>query len=106
TQNPSRFEFKPETIEAGASSVDHSFVAVTADEKVDHLVRHLAEVDGLALVFVRTKRGADRLAKRLAQRDVPAAAMHGDMPQSRRERTLAQFRSGRVPTLIATEVAA
>jgi len=106
TQNPSRFEFAPDTIETGASSVDHSFVAVTADEKLDHLVRHLADAEGLSLVFVRTKRGADRLARRLSQRDVPAAAMHGDMQQSRRERTLAQFRSGRIPTLVATELAA
>jgi ATP-dependent RNA helicase RhlE len=106
TQNPSRFEFSPKTIETGASSVDHSFVAVTADDKLDHLVRHLAAADGLALVFVRTKRGADRLAKRLSARGVPAATMHGDLPQSRRERTLSQFRSGRVPTLVATELAA
>jgi len=106
TQNPSRFEFAPATLETGASSVDHSFVAVTADDKLDHLVSHLGDADGLALVFVRTKRGADRLAKRLSARDVPAAALHGDMQQSRRERTLAQFRSGRVPTLVATELAA
>ena len=81
-------------------------MAVTAEDKFDHLVSHLAEADGLTLVFVRTKRGADRLAKRLSARGVPAAAMHGDLQQSRRERTLAQFRSGRVPTLVATELAA
>jgi superfamily II DNA/RNA helicase len=105
TQDPSRFEFAPPTIEAGASSVDHFFVAVTADDKIDQLVQHLSEVEGLALVFVRTKRGADRLATRLQRRDVPAAAIHGDMPQYRRERTLERFRSGHVPTLVATELA-
>ena len=66
------------------SVVDHAFVAVTASDKLDVLVDHLEASDGLALVFVRTKRGADRLARRLSQRDVPAAAMHGDMVQSRR----------------------
>jgi ATP-dependent RNA helicase RhlE len=105
TQDPARFELVP-AAEAAPSIVDHSFVAVTADDKLDHLVRHLSDADGLALVFVRTKRGADRLAQRLSRRDVPAAAMHGDMPQSRRERTLERFRSGHVPTLVATELAA
>ncbi len=107
TQDPARFEFAPPAEEAGDSSVvDHSFVAVTSEDKIDRLVEHLSDAEGLALVFVRTKRGADRLAARLSQRDVRAAAMHGDMPQSRRERTLEQFRSGRVPTLVATELAA
>jgi ATP-dependent RNA helicase RhlE len=106
TQDPSRFEFASPEAGGGAASVDHSFVAVTSDDKVDRLVEHLSDAEGLALVFVRTKRGADRLAARLSQRDVRAAAMHGDMPQARRERTLEQFRSGRVPTLVATELAA
>jgi superfamily II DNA/RNA helicase len=55
---------------------------------------------------VRTKRGADRLAKRLAKRSVSAVAMHGDKTQGQRERALASFESGKVPTLIATDVAA
>jgi ATP-dependent RNA helicase RhlE len=107
TNQPCRFELGSPAVEADASNVvGHSFVAVTDDDKLDHLVRHLSEADGLSLVFVRTKRGADRLATRLSRRDVSAAAMHGDMLQSRRERTLAQFRSGQVPTLVATELAA
>src|SRR5206468_8846662 len=61
---------------------------------------------GLALVFVRTKRGADRLAKRLATRGTNAAAMHGDLPQRTRERVLRQFEAGEVRTLVATDVAA
>jgi ATP-dependent RNA helicase RhlE len=105
THDPARFEFAPREADA-AASVDHSFVAVTVDDKLDTLVRHLSDADGLALVFVRTKRGADRLATRLSRRDVPAAAMHGDMPQPRREQTLERFRSGHVPTLVATELAA
>ncbi len=106
THDPARFEVAHPQLDAGVSSVDHSFVAVTSHDKLDRLVEHLSDAEGLALVFVRTKRGADRLAARLSQRDVRAAAMHGDMPQSRRERTLEQFRSGRVPTLVATELAA
>jgi superfamily II DNA/RNA helicase len=57
-------------------------------------------------VFVRTKRGADRLVKRLAKRGVEAAAMHGDKSQSQRERALRRFHSGHVAALVATDVAA
>jgi superfamily II DNA/RNA helicase len=57
-------------------------------------------------VFVRTKRGADRLVKRLAGEGVRALAMHGDKTQGQRERALASFEAGRVDTLVATDVAA
>jgi|SRR5581483_2295966 len=106
THDACRFELAPPDADDEAEVVDHAFVPVTSAEKLDVLVEHLGGAEGLALVFVRTKRGADRLARRLSQRDVPAAAMHGDMPQARRERTLERFRSGRVPTLVATELAA
>jgi superfamily II DNA/RNA helicase len=86
--------------------VEHSFVPVTSDGKVDALIRELESERGLALVFVRTKRGADRLASTLARRDVKAQALHGDMLQGARERALARFRSGAVTTLVATDVAA
>jgi len=61
---------------------------------------------GRTLVFVRTKRGADRLVKRLAKRGVDAAAMHGDKSQSQREKALRRFHSGHVAALVATDVAA
>ena len=57
-------------------------------------------------MFVRTKRGADRLVKRLAGRGIEAVAMHGDKSQRQRERALAQFENGVVDTLVATDVAA
>ena len=61
----------------------------------------------LALVFVRTKRGADRLVKRLGREGVDAVAMHGDKSQGQRERALAQLRgAASVDTLVATDVAA
>src|ERR671920_1724928 len=56
--------------------------------------------------FVRTKRGADRLVKKLGAQNVHAVAMHGDKSQSQREKALARFESGRVDTLVATDVAA
>src|SRR3954447_5384547 len=105
TSNPSHFEAQlPEGEEQG--EVEHTFISVTADGKVDRLIEELEKDRDLALVFVRTKRGADRLARKLHQRDIPAGALHGDMSQGQRERALAKFRAGKVTTLIATDVAA
>jgi ATP-dependent RNA helicase RhlE len=59
-----------------------------------------------ALVFTRTKRGADRVTKRLAQSGIPAQAIHGNKGQSARERTLEGFREGSVRVLVATDIAA
>jgi len=61
---------------------------------------------GRTLVFVRTKRGADRLVKRLGAEALPAVAMHGNKSQSQRQKALARFESGDVTTLVATDVAA
>jgi len=105
TRNPSRFEADLAPAN-GDAAVDHAFVSVTAGDKLDRLVEVLGAERGLALVFVRTKRGADRLAKKLKERGVDAAAMHGDMTQRARERALERFRSGRTTTLVATDVAA
>ncbi len=105
TTNPSRFEAElPSQHSDGA--VEHEFVAVTAADKLDRLVELLEADRSLALVFVRTKRGADRLAQKLRGRGVEASAMHGDMTQSARERALERFRNGTVTTLVATDVAA
>ena len=57
-------------------------------------------------MFVRTKRGADRLVKRLHVHGVQAVAMHGNKSQRQREQALARFESGAVDTLVATDVAA
>jgi len=92
--------------ERSSGTVEHTFVPVTPERKLDTLVEHLAAERGLALVFVRTKHGADKLAKKLARLDVPAVAMHGNLSQNARERALARFESGRVSTLVATDVAA
>jgi len=84
----------------------HRFIPVTEHTKVDALVELLRTEPGLSLVFTRTKRGADRLAAKLHARGLSAAPMHGDLSQSQRERTLARFETGKVKTLVATDVAA
>jgi ATP-dependent RNA helicase RhlE len=105
TNSPSRFEAAlAEEQEPG--EIEHQFVSVTADTKVETLVKQINSSSGLTLVFVRTKRGADKLVQKLARHDVRAVAMHGDMSQGARERALSRFESGKVTTLVATDVAA
>ena len=65
------------------------------------VIRH-----GSTVVFCRTKRGADRLARQLTQAGVSVAAIHGDRSQAQREKALAAFSGGRVQALVATDVAA
>jgi ATP-dependent RNA helicase RhlE len=87
--------------------VEHRFVSVSHEGKVARLVTELNDSErGLTLVFVRTKRGADRLVKRLAASNVQAVAMHGDKSQAQREKALARFEAGVIDTLVATDVAA
>ena len=90
------------------ADIEHRFLHVGSQaDKLDHLVKQLGDAEGgSTLVFVRTKRGADRLAKRLRKHDLEAVAMHGDKSQGQRERALARFEAGEVDALIATDVAA
>jgi ATP-dependent RNA helicase RhlE len=85
---------------------EHRFIPVEEHHKVDKLVATLEEERGLTLVFVRTKRGADRLQRKLGARGIPALAMHGDLTQTARQRALNKFSSGGIDVLIATDVAA
>ena len=105
TDAPARFENGREQ-DVEDSVVEHDFVPVTAADKIDRLVDLLKAEPGLSLVFVRTKRGADRLAQKLQRRNIDVVAMHGDLSQSQRERALERFRTGKVSTLVATDVAA
>ena len=105
TRSPERHAVQTDgkTIE----EVDHRFIPVSAHGKVEALVELLQSEDrGLTLVFVRTKRGADRLASKLKVRGIRAEALHGDLPQRARERALRRFDTGAVDVLVATDVAA
>jgi ATP-dependent RNA helicase RhlE len=97
-----------EASKADKADIEHRFLHLDSQSaKLDHLVEQLrGEEGGRTLVFVRTKRGADRLVKRLRKHRVEAAAMHGDKSQGQRERALARFEKGDVDALIATDVAA
>jgi superfamily II DNA/RNA helicase len=105
TRNAKRHE--QQASERAKDRVEHRFVAVAHESKLDSLVNELATGErGRTLVFVRTKRGADRLVKRLSRHGVHALAIHGNRSQSQREKALARFHSGAIDTLVATDVAA
>jgi superfamily II DNA/RNA helicase len=78
-----------------------------AMDKVEVVARSLQATDrGLTLIFTRTKRTAQKLSDDLTERGFAAAAVHGDLGQGGREQALRAFRSGKVDTLVATDVAA
>ncbi len=86
--------------------IDHRFIPVDPKRKVEALVELLAKERELTLVFVRTKRGADRLVRRLKAHDIRVEALHGDLTQPARQRALQRFETGKVDVLVATDVAA
>jgi superfamily II DNA/RNA helicase len=105
THDATRHEHMP-TVEA-QGAIEHRFIRVAHEAKLDHLVAELKlDGRGRTLVFVRTRRGADRLVKRLSREGIDALAMHGDKSQGQRERALARFENGSIDTLVATDVAA
>jgi ATP-dependent RNA helicase RhlE len=89
-----------------AERVDLHFYEVEQDHKLDLLENMLRREDGSFLVFARTKRGADRLARKLAVQGVKTAAIHGDRSQNQRNQALRGFQEGRYRVLVATDVAA
>ncbi len=103
--NPAEARAAPEatTVERVTQRVIH----VEAAKKKDVLLELMRPREvSRALIFTRTKRGADRLAKFVSESGVEVAAIHGDKSQSQRERALAAFKTGKVRALIATDIAA
>ncbi len=87
------------------SDVDHHFWRVGRDQRVAVVAETLA-THRRAIVFTRTKHGADRLAKQLADRGISTAALHGGRSQAQRDRAVSLLASGRIDALVATDVAA
>jgi ATP-dependent RNA helicase RhlE len=105
TRGARRHVHEPAADDVG--EVRHRFVHLSHDAKVPALVDELRRCEGArTLVFVRTKRGADRLVKRLAKHQIRALPMHGNRSQPQRRKALAAFANGDVDTLVATDVAA
>ena len=105
TRDARRHVHEPKGENVGTLS--HRFVHLSHHAKVDALVDELRDSErGRTLVFVRTKRGADRLVKRLGKHRLHAVAMHGNKSQPQRQKALDRFTRGDVDTLVATDVAA
>ena len=102
-RDPVHYEVDAEqpTVEA----MQHRFIAVHQLDK-PKLTAAITAAHDRVLIFVRTKRGAERLAEQLQREGVKADAIHGDRTQAQRERALEAFSDGRLPALVATDVAA
>jgi superfamily II DNA/RNA helicase len=104
-----RYQRKPVRREVVAEEdvnrASHEFRAVASADRAA-LCADLVLAPGTSVVFVRTKRGADLVARRLKSAGAAAAAIHGDRSQAQRERALADFRAGKIRALVATDVAA
>jgi superfamily II DNA/RNA helicase len=85
--------------------MEHRFLQVHQMDKVK-VAAAICRSQEKSLLFVRTKRGADRLVENMTKEGVKAAAIHGDLRQANRERALADFSSGKLHVLVATDVAA
>ncbi len=87
------------------SDVDHYFWKVPRDQR-PQITADIVEEYERALVFTRTKHGADRLARQLEERGISAVPLHGDRTQAQRERALRSVKNGQIQVLVATDVAA
>jgi superfamily II DNA/RNA helicase len=87
------------------AAMEHRFLQVHQMDKVK-VCAAICRPQDKVLVFVRTKRGADRLVEQLEKEGIRSAAIHGDLRQANRERALADFSSGKLHVLVATDVAA
>jgi ATP-dependent RNA helicase RhlE len=104
-KNPQRVQVAPENI--AADLVIHRAHPVVKSRK-SGLLMHLVKRENLrqALVFTRTRHGADRLVKQLTKRGIHAVSIHGNKSQSSRTRALADFKQGKIRLLVATDIAA
>ncbi|MGN7437336.1 MAG: DEAD/DEAH box helicase [Alcanivorax sp.] len=106
-----KYQKNPERIAIGstvnvAENIDQKIVRVNQDKKFDVLTEELDVRGGSIIVFVKTKRNADRLAKKLRGLDYKADAIHGDLKQSKRSRVIQSYRSKNFRILVATDVVA
>lgn len=107
--NPESITVSPES--PTVEKIDQSVAYLEPQSKTDLLAdilkkRQAADPDSLALVFCRTKHGANKLAKKLNARGLTAAAIHGNKSQSARKTALENFRTRKLRTLVATDIAA
>jgi len=101
----------PVRVSVGSSStplekIKQEVVTVTESNKYDQLKDQIAKREGSIIIFVKTKRGADKMAIRLRREDYKADAIHGDLRQNKRDQVINAFRNKKFRILVATDVAA
>lgn len=102
-RNPQTVNFSPKDI--SVETIEQFYFTVDPQRKFDLLLRLLTrEEPRQAIIFCRTKRGTEKIYQRLSKKQDGVACMHGDMNQGARDRVMADFRSGRVKILVATDV--
>jgi len=106
----SRYQQEPamhevESREVTVAEMQHRFIAVHEMDQVK-VAAAIISSSNKTIVFTKTRWGADKLASKLLQENVTAAAIHGDLRQSQREKALKDFTKGKIRTLVATDVAA
>lgn len=102
---------KPERIAIGAVSspgenIKHDIIHISEQEKHDRLVDELNSRDGSVIIFMKTKYGTEKMAKKLSFEGHSAIAIHGDLQHRKRERVIKAFRNKKYRVLVATDVAA
>ena len=104
-KNPKRVEVTPAS--STAETIEQRIYMTNKSSKKDLLLHILTkEVEASALVFTRTKHGADRVARLLNRNNVKAAAIHGDKAQNARQKALSLFKERKLQVLVATDIAA
>lgn len=107
----SKYLNNPERVSIGettkaAANITQEEIRISHAEKYPELLKQLAAREGSVIVFVKTKRGADRLADKLRGAKHSADAIHGDLQQNKRDRVIRAFREKRHRILVATDIAA
>ncbi len=102
---------KPKRVAVGetnivASNIQQDVVRIDQDKKYNELIVQLHERNGSVIVFVKTKHGADRMAKNLRRDGFTSEALHGDLRQTKRDKVMQNFRNQNFRILIATDIAA
>ncbi|MFO1242842.1 MAG: DEAD/DEAH box helicase [Rickettsiales bacterium] len=102
---------QPERVAIGeatkaAVNIKQEEIHVSHEQKYPELLKQLSEREGSVIIFVKTKRGADRLADKLRRANHSADAIHGDLQQNKRDRVIRAFREKRHRILVATDIAA
>jgi superfamily II DNA/RNA helicase len=101
----------PERVSMGetnviATNIEQETMRIEQPEKYDELLTQLHARDGSVIIFIKTKHGADRMAKNLNRDGHEAGALHGDLRQNKRDKVMKNFRSKKFRVLVATDVAA